>query len=357
MDRDPNEMPTNPSFGTIEASLSEDFAPGAPRRVFQTSEYEELTVPYDDLVVNGRFQMYEEVIGRQYFTVFMRKDRLVFQAGNFVGLIPINERVAINVRPRVPVSSLERLLRIANASPVSLKREKRTYALNSEPLPSLLDVLAAALIDSVELILANGLHREYRRSEADTSFPRGRIMLSDTVRRHQSRGIEHRVTASWFERTGDTGPNRCVRFALHHLAHCYPGMAPTSTTRSSLRALNRLHQVFSVAKLDPSQTFLDDPIVREPSRLPGLRAYYEQPLHLAKIIIQGQGISFGGRDPNVVMPSLVVNLEKIFEDYVRAVLRDQFRQLMPDVVVLDGNHDPPVGASRGVFDGRVPGSV
>src|SRR5689334_13106941 len=93
------------------------------RLVLTVNEYEPLAVDYDELVVGGRLQIYDEVVGKGYFSVYARKDQLIFQAGNYVGLIPINERIAIDVRPRVPIRSLERLLRIAGAQPIVIRRE------------------------------------------------------------------------------------------------------------------------------------------------------------------------------------------------------------------------------------------
>src|SRR5205814_2184245 len=106
-----------------------------------------------------------------------------------------------DVRPKLPVSNLTRLLGVSGLAPLTLERLTRDYPLSSEPVSLLLDVFSQALLAAVSDVRRRGLYREYRNRHEDSSIPQGRIVFSPTVQRHASRGIDHRVTTSWFDRT------------------------------------------------------------------------------------------------------------------------------------------------------------
>src|SRR4051812_8177307 len=62
------------------------------RRVIPAVEQQAVAISLSDLLVDGKLDLYEEVIGKDYFRMYLSKNNLVFQAGSFVGLIPINDR-------------------------------------------------------------------------------------------------------------------------------------------------------------------------------------------------------------------------------------------------------------------------
>src|ERR1700693_3578436 len=99
--------------------------------------------------------------------------------------IPFNERVMSYVRPRVPVRTLARLLAISNEAPTAVERLLRRYLLTSAETPFLLDLYATSLLKALEPLQTGGLYRRYERVQQDTSYPRGRILLGETIRRHQ----------------------------------------------------------------------------------------------------------------------------------------------------------------------------
>jgi 5-methylcytosine-specific restriction enzyme subunit McrC len=338
------------SDGDAEATPFASEAAG--RRVATASEYGIVAgVEPDDLYANGKLAVYPEVLVHGYATVGVRDGRLVLRAGGYVGLIPINDGLEIDVRPRVAVDKLERLLRVSGRAPIAFRPYLRPYDVDAEPAPSLLDMLTDALLAAVDDIGANGLHREYRTRIEDTSFPRGRILIGPTIQRHAARGAEHRAVASWFDHTADTGPNRCLKYALWFVARKYMGMRPPPPgVRRMLGRLNRAYRLYDGAVLDLRRQFMDDPLVRDPGRLPSVRSYYRPGLLIAAAIIHDRGVSLGGRGDDILMASLLVNMEEVFEAYIRAVLVEQLGRLRRDLLVLDGNRGRPGGAKKWLFD-------
>lgn len=348
--------PTAVEMATMEADFEQPFPSEAaiterrPRRVYPAEEHGKVPIPLTELVIGNRLELYPEIIGKGYFRIGLSGDHLEFHAGGFVGLIPINDRVTIDVRPRTPVKNIERLIALSGHRPFSLAPHLRRYARSAVHLPALFDLVAGAFIDALIPIELHGLHRAFNRSEENTSFPRGRILLGETLRRDASRGLQHRATATWFEQTIDTAPNRCLKYALWYLFKRYREMQRRKGTLRQLSDINQAFHIFDGVQLDFSRQFLKDPLVQSPDNLPTNRIYYRDALQLAITIIEQRGVMLRGNGSSVLMASWIVDMTEIFESYIRSVLRERFNDLAPNIRVFDGNQPSPRGAGKLLFD-------
>lgn len=323
------------------------------RQVFEVEEQGFLEVPLSKLSSAGRLDLYPEVLGSDYFRLSLRQGYLALQAGGYVGLIPINDRVAIDVRPRVPIGNLDRLLQVTAYRPAALPPElvTRPYGTRLPSLPSLLDALTSALINALMPVEQDGLYRTYHQVVENTSFPRGRLLATETIRRNVARGLAHRATVTWFSQIIDNAPNRCLKYAIYYLAGRYMHIRPRRKGMLKLISeLNRLYHLFDGVALDEARGFLFDPTVAEPSRLPSSRAYYEDALRLAVTIIRDAGVTFDGRSDAILMSSLLIDMDNVFESYVRALLSDGLAALSPEIRVLDGNKTGTSGGRKSLFD-------
>lgn len=323
----------------------------APERsVFPGTEWEPLDVPLDRLLRGSTLDLYPEIASGRYIGIRFKGDQLSLTAAGYVGLIPLNDRVAIEVEPRVRVANLERLFAVAKGQPLPLRRHVRGYAPNSDAVPSLLEMLAQALVDSTDPIETYGLHREEVERRYESTYPRGRILLGATTQRFDARGIRHRAVVSRFERTVDNAPNRCLKYALWLVAQRYSRVKQLTREQAQLLArTNRSLHTFDGVSLEPRRDWLSDLLVRDPSKMPPIRQYYEDALYLALAIVSENSLRFR-EEGELRLPSLVLNMHDLFESYLREVLRRQIGQLPGRHRVLDGNLAAPAGGQKGLFD-------
>src|SRR5690606_34519622 len=158
--------------------------------------------------------------------------------GGYVGLIPINDRVAINVLPKVPLAQLTRILEISESKLVHSRRTQRKYRELQHQPAYLVDLLAAALVSEVDIVAHRGLHYEYASHYEDTSFPRGRVLMHRTVH-HVARGATHIVGVHRFERNFDIPANRLLKYALWYLGQQYSALPRRGKQwRRTVTALN-----------------------------------------------------------------------------------------------------------------------
>jgi 5-methylcytosine-specific restriction enzyme subunit McrC len=213
-----------------------------------------------------------------------------------------------------------------------------------------MDILARTLVGGIAEIERYGLYKEYIQRTEDTSFPRGRIMIGETLRRHMARGRSHAVTASWYEHSTDTAPNRCLKYAIWMLAQYYKSLTLRKGQRWVISELNQAYHLFDKVSLDKSKSFLRDPMVSDLSRLPALRSYYAPVLRIAISIIENRGVSFEERGSSLSLPSMIFDFDVVFEKYLRMILEEKLEMLDPRLRVLDGNRGGEYGGEKRLFD-------
>lgn len=323
------------------------------RTTYVVREHEQIAIPADLILRNGSLDVFPSVVQHGYFTVRPRRGPLVLQAGGFVGVIPLNDRVTIDVRTRVPVRNLSRMLRVSGQIPVSLEHAIREYEREPDLYPSLVDVYARTLSDYVLSIGMQGLLREYTRRDEVTSFPRGRILLSETIKSLEPKGLTYKVATSRFQRTPDIPANQCLKYAIWLLSRLRSSLVVSDQvprTRRVPRALNQAFAVFDAVSMDHGRRFLRDPIVTGRQRLPSVRAYYRPALDLAQAVISQSAIMLDREGGNLVMPSLILSMWEVFEAYVRNALIAESHSAGWRGEVLDGNRRMPQGGARHLFD-------
>lgn len=308
------------------------------RKVYEVEEYGFVDVPLSDILDGDRLRLHPEVQAKGYFNIRLRGSSLELQAGGYVGLIALNDRVVIDVRPRVPVSNLARMLHLSGHVPIALRSLPRMYEAERASIEPLLDIYSDALARGVDVVQQRGLYRAYEQLRSFTSFPHGRVLIHDNVARLLPRGISHEVSTSWFQRSADNPINQCLKYAIWYLAARYARIRPKTTrARDIQRHLNRAFRVFDGVSLDLRRSFLLDPVVRGVSTLPALRFYYRDPLSLAVAIVREQAIVFDREGHNLRLSSLILNMNDVFEGYLRSVLRTYSQDEHWLGRVLDGN--------------------
>jgi 5-methylcytosine-specific restriction endonuclease McrBC regulatory subunit McrC len=83
--------------------------------------------------------------------------------------------------------------------------------------------------------------------------------------------------------------------------------------------------------------------------MPPIRDYYQDALYLAMALISEQSVRFR-EEGELTLPSLLLDMDVLFEDYVREVLRRQLHQLPGAYRAWDGNQAPPAGGQKMLFD-------
>lgn len=327
------------------AAQMEPVYDGNGRRVFSGVEWQEIAVPADLLVKGDLIDVYEAVARSAAFTIRTRGSRLYLQAGNAIGYIPVNDRVALEINARVPLANLERLLAATETyAPISIDYA-RSYGQSDDSPKPLLDFFTDALLTAVEGLSTEGLHKTYDRV-THVGAPSGRVLLFQSALA-QRRANRPAAVSSRFERSTNTEANRRIKAALFRLHSLYGGMRERKGLRKRLGSLSTALALFSNVPL--KEGFTSAKPLTDLDDLPDNRPWLRRAVTLSTMILRDAGLDVRGFRGAIVANSLLIQMDDVFEQYVRYVLREGLRRY-PDIAVLDGNKARPVGAAGTLFD-------
>ena len=223
-------------------------------------------------------------------------------AGTQVGAAQVGG-LQVVVQPKVPISRLLFLMSYARHP-----RLWRDDIVELDPELGLPEALAEAFLALSRRALDQGLLKGYVAVDDSLPLLRGRIRESDQLRRRFGRSIPLEVRYDEF--TVDIAENQLLLAAAQRLLRL-----PT-VGRRHRPGLQRLRLQLSDVTVPGGQR-----PAWEPSRL---NARYAPALALAEMILDGR--SFEQRVGDVLVTGYLLNMAKIFEDFVTVALAEAFRQ-------------------------------
>lgn len=273
------------------------------------------------------------------FEVDYQGGRLRLQAGGYVGIVPVNDRLALRIAPRVPLANLTQIVSRSGHRPVQLEM-LRAYNQDDTIEDWLFDTYADFLERSIGDLLDQGLYRTYQRRDESGSAPHGSINIAGTVRHFAARNVAFKADYSWFERTLDNPANQLIKTALHVLLHYYERSRIESTRRGDVQRIRRLATLlapFDDVSTPDARLLLSDPVVSGQRALPDARHYYRDVLDAAANLVGERGVKFEQGLEDLRLASLLIDMKEVFERYVRILLQDAATEAGWDCVVQDGN--------------------
>ncbi|WP_081068471.1 5-methylcytosine restriction system specificity protein McrC [Burkholderia stagnalis] len=296
-------------------------------------EYEVVDV-HPSLYMDGsQLTIYPEVLERDYISIRWKKGVPTFYAGGYVGIIPINTRLTLDVRPKVPLSNLERIIKLSNHSPFELSGLEREYASHQEASGPIEDFLVDSFIDKIDQTVSSGLLRKYEKREDSGSFPKGRIDFTKTMKLQALGAV--RLAYSWDERHIDTPQNRLLKLAL---LKCLQTESAKRSRKRHAKIVQLLEYFERVGDCDRLIASENESIME----VPDTRPYYRAALSFANLIIDDNYLGFSPGEGVATANSLLLDLDVAFEAYIRHVL-GRLNTSTQHIRVFDGN----IGGSEG----------
>lgn len=321
------------------------------RTSITAKEHDTVELPQDMVRPDGSLDVYDDVL--KLFRLTFKKNRPSIQCSGWVGHIPLNDAYALEVTTRVPVANLEKLVGLsAGYTPEVLKQYNRLFAHSGESVDSLFDVMADVLLSSFDRIWETGLLKTYERVVKVSSSPSGRLMPFETELRTRRSGRPTAMSSS-FQRTSDFGPNRLLREAFEKLLMRYLTFPDQKQRHRTLRLKNAWARLEDVQRPLISEISADA-IAGYLKNLPTFHEHYADALMVANLIVSDLGLSIRSSGSMVILPSILIDMSKIFETYMLHVLRDGLAD-DPSIEVKDGNIEGDGGAKQKLYNFIEPG--
>lgn len=309
--------------------------------IVAAQEHGQINIGPELIFDGGRLRLFPEVAQKGLVRVTAAKGELKVSATCWVGLIPLNERVVLEVRPRVPIRNMELLLEGSHRNTQTLATSARSYGEAQNDSGSFFDLIAGRFADVVELISRHGLEFRYQRQVSVGPSVIGAVMpFSTALRQNLLRDPTQAVSSSWV-RTVDIPLNQMLRAALHALHAVCSSARGRPGSRKLLSKLAIADVALTRVSLD-HRRWLSGSL---PQDIPN-RADYQEAARLASIILSGGGLNLRERG-RIWLPPILVNMERVFEEYCRSKLAGEAPT--SGYLVQDGNIEPPNGASKSLY--------
>jgi 5-methylcytosine-specific restriction enzyme subunit McrC len=220
--------------------------------------------------------------------------------GSWVGAADVGP-LTVEIRPKLPTEQVIFLLSYA-LDPRGWRDEPHAF----DDEPSLVEAVAAVFAAHVRRALRGGVLHGYRGEEAALPVVRGRIRFTEQVRSHY--GVFPPVEVAYDDLTEDVTENRLVKVALVRLSRL---RLRSPTVR---RGLRRLEPAFGRVSLTEYAGTWPEIVYT------ALNERYRPAVELAKRILSGSSFAFGRG--GVPARSFLVDMNRVFEDFVAVALRE-----------------------------------
>ncbi len=231
-------------------------------------------------------------------------DRYDLRPSSHIGVVSAGD-LSVVVRPKVPMDRV--LFLVAYALGIAHWRADDA-ALDDDA--DVFEAIVPAFVRHTERAIRRGLRQHYRVEEAALHAVRGRIAFGEQVRRRY--GIPLPVEVTYDDFTEDIEENRLLHTAIHLLSR-----VPIRSDRWR-RELGGLRPAFAAVGVGSYRRGAVPEITY--SRL---NEHYKPAVELARLIIDST--SFELRHGEVAATSFMINMNEVFERFLRTALRDTLR--------------------------------
>lgn len=225
-------------------------------------------------------------------------------AGSLVGVINLGS-ATIEIQPKIPIDRLLFLL--------SYRVDPRHW--NDAPFDfaereSLLEAIIPGFTAQVRRAFRRGVLQGYRVDEESSSTVRGRIRFSEQIRTRY--GLAPPVEVQYHEFSEDIVENQLIKAAIARLGRLH---IRSPESRRLLREFDAQLERVRLHELDPRA--LPDVLYTR------LNQHYRPAVELAKLILRSTSFDVGVG--NVRASTFLVDLSRVFEDFVVIALREALR--------------------------------
>lgn len=287
--------------------------------IIECEEFSEISVRLASLMQDGELTIDPRIAQKGYLSAAFKAGQVILRTTKFVGMIPLTSDVSVRVRPRASIKNLAYMLGRSQKAPTAISGFTRGYGSKFVRADDVERLFGASLVADAKAIIRRGLIKRYHRPLIRSPW-KGRFLVSETVRRHASKGINFRHEFDQNVLMTATIDNIAVREALKKIVSWHRKNDPRSPTLTE--AIIALANFSSVGEWPDS---LPNLVYSLRTHLAGrvrLRADYANALWCSYAILDGS-IPDVENDGTPNLDSLILDVSEVFEAYLRRELSER----------------------------------
>ena len=272
----------------------------------------------------------------KYVTILRIGRETYAEAGPYIGRLPLLDGTEMTFAPKVHIQDLGYLiLRADHADRALLEELSSSVSVGSalSQLDSLYSIYATRFLNAVDGIRQFGPLRE-REEQVHLRGERGRPHIP-TYRRNLAKTLGLRMPTISVNSNVDNAANRFARYVCEYLA---AGTLPQVGLRDMADELATYLQGRGIGEMGDRD--LDEAErLHATERLPASRPYYHDILETGFLILHHAGFNLHAENRFETTP-FIVNMERVFEDYIRELVKEAATSVGKDLAVFSGRADP-----------------
>lgn len=301
-------------------------------RVLPAQERSSLEIPHKYLFdEKGELKFIPGATDRSLVRVTQGREHMVLQIGGVIGRLPVTESLALDISPKFSISNLARLLALSDQSLDRRVGVDRLYDF-TEWTGYLPELLLRSFAMELRAIRQEGSHRNYQRVVRE-DIPKPKLNFRRSEQKFWGRGIPTRAVVEGFDFTIDNPTNRILKAALRFAIPLARGHRSLAHELTVFAETIRSYGLVSDAPRGSVQHSFADAL----ADLPGFKPHHRRAIWIARELIERSSEILDFADRRLSLPSYLIKLDRVFESYIRNVLRSHLSALGASAVVQDGN--------------------
>lgn len=304
---------------------------GAKQAAYTSSEYSHIQAISKDAYDYLKSLCLSDESESKLLQLRRRRNMEVLQVQNYAGVIFTPDRTQIEVLPKIgkgfkgeETDNDESAYDKARKSLLIMLRALKGFShiqtssanIAKQKMP-LLEVFISQFLKSVNALVKRGLKSDYVRREDNLAFLKGKLNVGKQIKRNYIN--KHKLYCEYDEFLLDRPANRLLYSALLKVK-------TISRSAANQKLLQELEFVFN--EVPQSSDYKSD---FNNVKLDRGMNYYQVPLVWCKLILEGFSPKTMKGESHAV--SLLFPMEKVFEDYVAKILKDQLAVSHPKLTV------------------------
>lgn len=303
----------------------------ATLKVVQATERGSVDIDISDIFDgSGSLRFLDSVQNRGLIEVRQGKKRVHLKIGGIVGYLPVTNNLILDIKPKFSISNLARLVAISEKSinrPADIDRFYKTDDSGFFP-----EAILRSFAHYLSEVLETGLQKKYSRKTM-SGTPRPKINFGKSQQKHWARGNQLSAIMEVFEFTGDIDANRLIKSALLKSLGLIRGYDNFLREKQVfVSALNSFKNVpeFHSPIFSTNATELINTVST-------FRKGYVKVIPIAIELLKRSSVVFEHSHTGVILQSYLLELDIIFEQYIRNFLVQQIDVVEGKGLVKDGN--------------------
>lgn len=287
--------------------------------VLDCEEFSEISVRLSSLMQDGELQIDPRIAQKGYLSAAFKGGQVILRTTKFVGMIPLAKDVSVRVRPRATITNLAYMLGRSQKAPTAITGFARGYTSKFVRADNVERLFGRSLVDDAKAIVRRGLIKRYLPPSVNAPW-KGRLLVSETVRKHAAKGINFRHEFNQSVLTTATIDNVAIREALKRVISWHRESDRQSQT---LVEANKVIANFAnVGEWTESAANLVYALKGHLAGKGNIRSDYSNALWSSYAILDGC-IPDVGNEGTLRMDSLILDVSEVFEAYLRRELSER----------------------------------